>query len=74
MTQELPKVAGNPSFVKDVSTGSLLNTDKNALASYKKQKRLMATISEDRQRISNLEQGLDEVKSLLTQLLRKLDE
>lgn len=62
------KVLEKPEFIKDASSGALINTDNTALAAYKQQK---LNVKRNAERIDNLEKDLSEIKSMLKQLLKK---
>lgn len=59
-----------PGIVRD-SSGALINIDKAGLTSYKKQKQRALLVYQLEQRVSNLEQEIAEIKSLLFQLIRE---
>lgn len=61
-----------PGFVKDMTTGSLLNTDNNALASYKRQKKALYEASRVNERMDAMETDVSEMKAMLQAILGKL--
>lgn len=60
-----------PGFVKDTSTGAILNTDNGALSAYKARKRMMRQVEADKERIASLEEKIDRLEQLLLKVLDK---
>lgn len=48
---------------------ALLNVDNTGLAAYKRQREVMRNVSTHEERIKKIESNIDEVKSLLLQLI-----
>jgi len=48
---------------------ALLNVDNTGLAAYKRQREVMRNVSTHEERIKKIESNIDEVKSLLMQLI-----
>lgn len=65
---EYKKVENDPKFIRDMSSQAILNTDIRAFKAYKK-KKMLQEIQEER--INKLEEGMDEIKTLLKQILEK---
>ena len=55
-------------FVRDINTGAVLNTNKEAYDAYKKQRTKL--LNKDRE-IDNLKSEMNELRQLVTQLLNK---
>ncbi len=71
MSNDKPRykpVEGRPDFVKDTKTGALLNTDNAALEAYHKQK---AAMNKTQSRLDNIESQIEEMYSILKELLGK---
>jgi len=58
-------------FVKDLTTGAILNIDNAKLESYRKQKQLINNSIKNNERIDRVEKDLTEIKSMLQALLRE---
>ena len=58
-------------LVKDMKSGALLNTDNAKLAAYKLQKKQMSKTKTNEEKINKLENDIDEIKSMLQQLLKR---
>lgn len=58
-------------FVKDMTTGAVLNVDHNKLSAYKKQKAYMSEREKDSERLNRLEHDLTDIKNMLQSLLRE---
>ena len=58
-------------LVKDMKSGALLNTDNAKLAAYKLQKKQMNQTKTNEEKINKLENDIDEIKSMLQQLLKR---
>jgi hypothetical protein len=72
------KVAGHDSLVRDVSNGAIINTDKTEVQRYLQrreeariQKEKMDQISHNTKEINNIKNELQEIKSLILQILQK---
>lgn len=59
-TRHIP-VKENANFVKDVSSGALLNTNSRALQAYKKQRNVSIRMDYLEQKMTNVENALAEV-------------
>lgn len=62
-----------PGFVKDTSTGSILNTDNVGLAAYKRQKKHAQSVNDLAARVDKIEKDVGDIKSLLHQILGKFE-
>lgn len=58
-------------LVKDTESGAILNVNNAKLFQYKKQKQFMEERSKDSNRIQKVENDLNEIKSMLQELLRE---
>ena len=58
-------------FVKDSSTGAILNVDNSRLDAYRKQKQFINNNIKNNERIERVEQDLSEIKQMLQALLRE---
>ena len=69
------KVAGHASLVRDTSTGAILNTNKSEYEEYIARQRQAeereAEISQHTEDINNIKNELQDIKSLLLQILKK---
>jgi hypothetical protein len=59
-------VKGHPRLAKEVSSGGVVNTDREALVLARKRK---AAVMADKQRIDNLEDKLNKIEQLLMKLV-----
>lgn len=64
-------IADNKQLIRDADSKALLMTDQNVLAQDKARRNLAQKQKDFDTRLSNLEQGLDEIKILLRQLANK---
>ena len=69
---KLLPVEHHPGFVKDMTSGAILNTDSSRLSAYKRQKKLMRSAIVNQERIDTLESEMKDIKGLLNQILGKL--
>ena len=60
------KVEGHPNLYRDEKTGAILNCDQNGYSNYIKSRERMST---QRNEIDNIKAELDEIKSLLKQII-----
>ena len=67
MMDKIP-VKNNSGLVRDVSTGAILSTDKDAIRVYEERRK---KILSDRQRLNNLEIELSEIRSIIEELRKK---
>ena len=69
------KVAGHAGLVRDTSTGAILNTNKSEyeeyIANQRKAEEREAEISQHTEDINNIKSELQDIKSLLLQILKK---
>ena len=69
------KVAGHAGLVRDTSTGAILNTNKSEYEEYiarqQKAEEREAEISQHTEDINNIKNELQDIKSLLLQILKK---
>ena len=62
------RVEGHKNLYRDEKSGAIINYDSNGYAQYKKMKSLRLT---EKSEIQNLRAELDEIKSLLAELIKK---
>lgn len=65
------KVQDHPGLVRDSRSGAIINIDSDAYKEYQNRKNLQKKVSGMSQEISDLKQSVDEIKSLLTQILQR---
>jgi len=58
-------------LVKDSESGAILNVDNAKLDAYKKQKQFLENNMRNSERISKVETDLNEIKEMLSQLLKR---
>jgi hypothetical protein len=58
-------------YVKDMSSGAILNVDHNKLDAYKKQKKFFDDQKKDTDRLNKVENDISEIKQMLQQLLKR---
>lgn len=58
-------------LVKDPESGAILNVDNSKLEAYKKQKQVLENNMRNTERISKVETDLNEIKEMLSQLLKR---
>jgi hypothetical protein len=58
-------------IVKDPNSGAILNVDNRKLSAYKKQKQMMIDNMRNAERIQKVENDLEEIKNMLSQLLKR---
>lgn len=58
-------------LVKDPTSGAVLNVDNIRLEAYKKQKNAMNMVNDNHERILKVENDIQEIKSMLNQLLQR---
>lgn len=63
------KIDNYSQFQKDSDSRAILNVDKNALNAYKAQRRNIKKALNVNEEIENLRQDIDEIKSMLSQLI-----
>lgn len=66
------KIGEVPGMVKDTVTNAILNTDKEALLAYKRQKAHLKNTAQLVERVAKTEDDISEIKDLLQQILGKL--
>ena len=62
------KVKDHPSLVRDEHSKAIINTDSTGYSKYKQQSQL---INDQREKISNIELELKEIKKLVSSLINK---
>lgn len=69
------KVKGHENLVRDTYSKAILNTDRNALEEYRRQREIIRKEIEEkkemRDRVANLENNMQEIKSLLLELAQR---
>lgn len=72
---EYLKVLGNDSLVRDTSSGAIINTNRTEYEEYMLRRRLAEerenTIKQNAEEITNLKSEMQDIKSMLQQLLDK---
>jgi hypothetical protein len=58
-------------FVKDITSGAVLNVDNAKLEAYRKQKKFYEEKKLDQIRLSKLENDMSDIKEMLQQLLKR---
>ena len=58
-------------FVKDPSSGAVLNVDTEKLSAYKKQKQFYENNKKNSERIEKLENDIGDIKEMLQKLLKR---
>lgn len=58
-------------LVKDPTSGAVLSVDNARLEAYKKQKNAMNMVNDNNERIIKVENDIQEIKSMLNQLLQR---
>jgi len=58
-------------YVKDISSGAVLNIDHQKLTAYKKQKKFHEDQKKDSDRLNKVENDISEIKQMLQQLLKR---
>jgi len=69
--EEITRAAEAPDFLVDRDIGALLNTNSKALAAYRVQRERARKNRELEARVNRVESKLDDILSLLTQVLKK---
>jgi hypothetical protein len=62
------KIEGEEDYVKDLSSGAVLNTNNSSLQNYKKRR---AQLLEQNKKVQTLENDVKEIKKMLQQLLER---
>ena len=70
--QNLIKITDRPDLKKDPRTGAIINTNNDALKSYKRKKSKFQQIDNMQNRILNLEERLDSIQLSLDLILQQL--
>jgi hypothetical protein len=69
------KVEGHENLVRDTYSKAILNTDRKALEEYRRQRELIRKEIEEKKemkdRVENLENNVQEIKSLLLELVQR---
>lgn len=68
---EYVKIENCPQYVKDTSSGAILNTDNNALSAYRTRKKMMKSIHTNEDRLTSLEAQMSRIEQLLLKVLEK---
>jgi prefoldin subunit 5 len=63
------KVKNNQELVRDVNSGAILNTNLDAVRSYKNKKNELNKVSDLSNKITTLESDMKEIKNLLKSLI-----
>ena len=58
-------------YVKDISSGAVLNVDNKKLEAYKKQKQFYEEQKKDSDRLNKVENDINDIKTMLQQLLKR---
>jgi hypothetical protein len=58
-------------YVKDISSGAVLNVDNKKLEAYKKQKQFYEDQIKDSDRLNKVENDINDIKTMLQQLLKR---
>ena len=66
MTVKLRKVKDDESFARDPQTGAILNVDNAGLMAYKNRRQMSTQVDE----INKLKEEMQEIKSLLTKIVK----
>lgn len=56
---------------QETNPGAILNVDNSGLAAYKRQREIMRNVGTHETRIQNIESSLDQIKSMLSQILER---
>lgn len=65
---EVVKIQDNEDLIRDVSTRAILNSDMSSLEKYRARRNKEREMNDD---VQNLKQDVNEIKSMLKQLLEK---
>jgi len=69
------KVKGHENLVRDTYSKAILNTDRKALEEYRRQREIIRKEIEEKKemidRVANLENNMQEIKSLLLELAQR---
>jgi hypothetical protein len=65
---EVVKIQDNEDLIRDVSTRAILNSDMSSLEKYRARRNKEREMNDD---VQNLKQDVNEIKSMLRQLLEK---
>lgn len=65
------KVKDHKNLVRDVNSKAVLNLDKQALDEHRNKKKMVKELFNNNAKINKLEEDVNEIKSLLKQLLEK---
>ena len=64
------EVDGDPDFVKDQSTGAILNTNRSEIQQARARKKARA---QEKHELDNLKQDVSDMKIMLSKILEKID-
>lgn len=73
MTKRYLPVKDHPNLVKDMNTGAVININKKEIQKRREYKEKIREEREKINKIDKLEEDIDEIRSLLHQLVGKLD-
>ncbi len=71
MEKKIAKVKDAPGFVRDMTNRAVINVDENSLTAYKKKRQYDQRVEQAVDDINTVKRELNDIKSLLTQLLNK---
>jgi len=61
-----------PGYYRDLGSGAIVSTDADALRAYKLKKQKAHELNEIKNRQDSIEQDVNEIKSMLNQILEKI--
>ena len=67
--KEYIKIDSDPNYVKDPESSAIINTNISSLEAYKQQRKNALKLNSTEERINSLEQKIDSVYSMLSQIL-----
>jgi len=67
--KEYIKIDNNPDYVKDSESSAIINTNISSLEAYKQQRKNALKLNSTEERINSLEQKMDGVYNMLSQIL-----
>ena len=80
MHNKFLQVEGQPSLVRDISTGAVLNTNRSEYERYIRQKKVFQNrnsqieqINKHTEEINSIKDDLQEIKSMLLQMVKNVD-
>lgn len=72
MTEKYLKVKDHKGLVRDVESKAILSVDHQALLEHRKKKMFVENLVNNNNKIEKLENDVNEIKEMLTQLLQKI--